>query len=75
MKSGEYSLTDSRYDGYGECCELVIRVDCDRSNCATGCFPTANQGVREIPRFEISQIVKKAKTCNEYENVKLTGNF
>ena len=44
------------------------------SNCATGCFPTANQGVREIPRFRISQIVKKAKTCNGTKT-KLTGNF
>ena len=36
--------------GEGECREDGI-LTVIGSNCATGYFPTANQGVREIPRF------------------------
>lgn len=49
-------------------------VDGRENDCLTGCFPTANQGVREVQNFRISQIVKKAKTCNS-TTTKLTGNF
>lgn len=54
----------------------VVRMSVDgwESNCTTGCFPTANQGVREVRKFRISQIVKKATTCN-VTTTKLTGNL
>ena len=72
MKSGEYSLATVRSDGENE----VVWVDVkgQGSNCSTGCFPTANQGVREVQNFRISQIVKKAKTYNR-TTTKLTGNL
>lgn len=54
--------------------DVRIGVDGQGSNFSTGCFPTANQGVREVARFRISQIVKKAKTCNG-TTTKLTGNL
>ena len=53
MKSGEYSLATVRSDKDKE----VVWVDVkgQGSNCSTGCFPTANQGVREVQNPTDSQ--------------------
>ena len=72
MKSGEYSLATLVYAGKVSVARICIEGE--RSDCSTGCFPTANQGVREVQRFRISQIVKKAKRCNG-TSTKLTGNL